>query len=59
MGLGPLHCVALAEARERARKARNLLLDGIDPLEHRRAQRDTQRREAAENVTCKEAAQKF
>ena len=32
MGLGPLHTVSLGEARERARKARGQLLDGIDPL---------------------------
>ncbi|MCP3462649.1 Arm DNA-binding domain-containing protein [Bradyrhizobium sp. CCGUVB23] len=32
MGLGPLHTVSLQEARERARKARGQLLDGIDPL---------------------------
>src|SRR4026207_1809444 len=30
MGLGPLHTVSLAEARERAREARKLLLDGRD-----------------------------
>ena len=35
MGLGPLHTINLDEARERARKARLSLLDGIDPLEAR------------------------
>ena len=35
MGLGPIHTVSLAEARERASAARKLLLDGIDPLEAR------------------------
>jgi hypothetical protein len=33
MGLGPLHTVSLADARERARQARTLLLDDIDPID--------------------------
>src|SRR6187431_2727314 len=37
LGLGPLHCVDLKEARERARVARRQLLDGIDPIEARKA----------------------
>ena len=32
MGLGPLHTVSLAEAREKALAQRKLLLDGVDPL---------------------------
>ena len=32
MGLGPLHTVSLQEARTRARQARQLILDGKDPL---------------------------
>jgi Arm DNA-binding domain len=39
MGLGPAHTVGLKAARERARRAREQLLDGIDPLEARRAAR--------------------
>jgi hypothetical protein len=35
MGLGPLHTIDLTTARERARKARQQLLDGIDPLDAR------------------------
>ena len=31
MGLGPVELVSLAEARERARAARRLLLDGVIP----------------------------
>ena len=38
MGLGPVHTITLKRARERARRAREQLLDGIDPLEARRAQ---------------------
>ena len=33
MGLGPYSLLSLAEAREKAREARRLRLDGIDPLE--------------------------
>lgn len=37
MSLGTLHDFSLPEARERARKARQQLADGIDPLDERRA----------------------
>jgi integrase len=37
MGLGSLHDVTLAEAREKAREYRKLLSEGIDPIEHRDA----------------------
>jgi integrase len=42
MGLGPVDVVSLAEARELARAARRQLLDGIDPIDHRRRQRAEQ-----------------
>jgi Arm DNA-binding domain len=47
MGIGALHTVGLADARERARAARLLLLDGIDPLDARAAQRKQSRLEAS------------
>ena len=37
MGLGPVHTLSLAEAREKAAEARKLRLDGIDPIERKRA----------------------
>lgn len=37
MGLGPVDTIGLAEARERARKARALVLDGKDPAAERDA----------------------
>src|SRR5262249_17339242 len=43
MGLGPVHTISLAEARERATQARKLRLDGFDPIERRRAERAAQR----------------
>jgi integrase len=39
MGLGPLHTVTLAEAREKALEQRKLRLEGIDPIEQRKHQR--------------------
>ncbi len=37
MGLGPLHTVGLAEARQRAEDARSLVRQGIDPIASRQA----------------------
>jgi Arm DNA-binding domain len=37
MSIGPAHTLTLAEARERATEARKLRLDGIDPIDHKRA----------------------
>jgi integrase len=59
MGLGPTHTFTLAEARERARKARQLLADGIDPIEHRLAERDARLRDEAANITFQAAAEKY
>lgn len=59
MGLGPLHTLTLQEARERARKARQALLEGIDPIEERTSVRLTERAEAAKRLAFKEAAEKY
>jgi integrase len=63
MGLGSVADFTLAEARERARRARQLLADGIDPLDARRTERAKQLAEAAKaaatNVTFKEAAETY
>ena len=59
MGLGSINDFSLAEARERARQARQQLADGIDPIEARLAARDAARKESAENITFKAAAEKF
>src|SRR6267142_2265654 len=37
MGLGSLDTLSLSEARDRAREQRQKRLDGIDPIEQRRA----------------------
>jgi len=54
-GLGPLHTVTLKDARERARAARLQLLDGIDPIDARRAERA----KATQVVTFKAAAEAY
>jgi hypothetical protein len=59
MGLGALHTVSLAEARERARQARQILLDGEDPLEIARKRRDEARTERAERILFKDATSRF
>jgi Arm DNA-binding domain len=57
MGLGPLHVVSLAEAREKARPLRQQLLEGIDPLAARSARRLQQRFDAARQVTFRQCAE--
>ena len=59
MGLGPVHTIGLAEARERAKAARRLLLDKIDPLEARRAERASEAAKAATLVTFRTAAEGY
>jgi integrase len=59
MGLGPLHTIDLAEARERARKARQQLLDGIDPLAARARDRTTADLAAAKALTFEAAARAY
>jgi integrase len=59
MGLGPLMSVSLAEARERAKQARQVLLDGRDPIEARRDADATLRLEAARQMTFAEATDAF
>lgn len=59
MGLGSVDLVSLAEARERARNARKLLLDNCDPIEHRRSARAQARLETAFGITFKECAERY
>jgi integrase len=56
MGVGPLHTIGLAEARNRAAAFRLQRHDGIDPIERRRAERQEARLDAAKAMTFKEAA---
>lgn len=59
MGLGALHTLSLAEAREKARLQRQLLLDRIDPIEARDALRRTEVAAAAHAVTFKAEAEAY
>jgi integrase len=59
MGLGPVHTVTLAEARDKARQARALLLEGIDPIDARHGRRADALAEAAKQITFKDAAEKY
>jgi integrase len=56
MGLGPLHSVSLAEAREAARVCRQMRLAGVDPIDKRRAERVQQRLAAARSLSFAECA---
>jgi integrase len=58
MGLGPLHTIGLADARDKARSLRQQLLEDIDPLDARRQRRADERLERAKQMSfgdCVEA----
>jgi integrase len=59
MGLGPLHTVGLAEAREAARLCRQMRLAGIDPIDKRRAERVQGKLAAARSLTFAECARSY
>jgi hypothetical protein len=56
MGLGKLADFTLEEARARAKAARQLLADGIDPIEHRNAKKAERSLAAAKALTFEDAA---
>lgn len=59
MGLGSVHTLSLAEARDRAQACRKLLLEGLDPIVERRNQRNAKRVADARTLTFKECAEKY
>jgi integrase len=59
MGLGALRDFTLEEARERARRARQQLADGIDPLAARAAEKAARALEAAKSMTFEDAARAY
>jgi integrase len=59
MGLGPVHTLTLPEAREKAREARLLRLEGIDPIEAKRARIAALRAADARAMTFKQCAEGF
>jgi integrase len=58
-GLGPVHTVTLAKAREEALKYRKLRLDGIDPIAERKAGQLKAKLEAAKAMTFKQCAEAY
>ena len=59
LGLGGANIFTLKEARDRARAARQLLTDGVDPLEAKRAKEAAAKAAAAKRLTFEEAATKY
>src|SRR6516165_8564224 len=59
MGLGSAADYNLKEARERARAARQLLGDGVDPLAAKHAARSAAKLDEARKLTFREAAGRF
>jgi integrase len=59
MGLGPLHTIGLADARERALAARRLVLDGADPIEQRRDGWRAAALDAARSATIGDCAERY
>jgi integrase len=57
VGLGALHAFGIDDARERARKCRQLLADGIDPAEARKFEQEARALAAAKSKTFAECAQ--
>jgi integrase len=58
-GLGSLNTIGLAEAREKARACRHMRLDGIDPIEARKAERERKNLEAARAMTFRQSAEAY
>src|SRR5262245_1649252 len=59
MGLGSPNTFTLKEARERARKCRQLVADGIDPIEERKRRRDEANAETSGRMLFKDAVKRF
>ena len=59
MGLGPVHTVTLAEAREKAYACRRMLIEGIDPLEAKKAKHQTERRERMKSLLFRDCANQY
>jgi integrase len=59
MGLGAYPDITLAEAREKARLARRLVKEGVDPIEERRVERAAARLERAKTMTFRQCAEGY
>jgi integrase len=56
MGLGPFNTISLADARQRAADARRVILEGVDPIEARKAAHARTALDAAKAMTFKACA---
>jgi integrase len=59
MGLGPYPLISLADARAKARIAKRMLLDGIDPLHAKRKARTDALLQSERTKTFKECAEQY
>src|SRR5690348_3390194 len=59
LGLGPLHTVSLASAREKAQECRGLVRDGKDPIDLRRQARLANSLREASILTFSRCAEKY
>jgi integrase len=59
LGLGPVHSVSLSEARRRAREARQLVLDGRDPIDEKRRAAAALAVERLKTMTFRDAVNQF
>ncbi len=57
MGIGPIHTISLAQARELANQARGLVASGIDPIDERKVSRQTEKQKAS--ITFENAVEGF
>jgi integrase-like protein/Arm domain-containing DNA-binding protein len=58
-GLGPVHTISLSLARQRALECRRARYAGIDPIDERRARRESERVKAARAMTFAQAAEQY
>jgi hypothetical protein len=59
MGLGPLSALGLADARMKAAECKRLCLQGIDPIEARKTERDRATLDRAKGITFRKAAETY
>jgi integrase len=59
LGLGSAYTIDLKRAREDARKARELVHDGFDPIEHRKTRRMQERLAATKAITFDQCAEAY
>lgn len=59
MGLGPTHTVSLAKARQKAAEAREMLVDGIDPLEAKARRMQAEKLAKARHMTFDQCASAY